>query len=617
MTAKKTAGKTPAKKTAKASAAKAPGYRLSLDSVLGIAAAQIDLPATGLVVVSGRNASGKTSLATALRAVAAHDANPAGVSATAQRAYLSDGADEGSVSIARDGDSAEVRWQIGRGIEAPTAGPLAQPLSAPAIAGLVDFAAKRPAKERAAMLQSLLLPAAAAVLENLRARLDGEIPAEDASGVISVIEQQGWADAESIYADRARRAKSQWEQVAGARYGVKIADDWTPDGWQAAYDRLTIAEAEAAVTAAREKVSELQQVRLFDQRIQDAGVRARELIAEAEAAAAALAEPERAAAEAAAAARQEALAARAKEADAVAAGKKLRAQESSAAALERLECPACSEALHMIAGALVRASDQDATAAGLEKALAAATETWTQANAAAKAAAAAEAEAESALRNIQEESRKARQQVNQHQAAIDMAAAQAAENAQADTPEYRQRLAAAEQDAARAAERVEMIRRRNDAADLRDTIAAYAEIAKAIGPQGVRAALMSAGLGALNRRIAEMGDGEDLKIDESGGIALNGRPMQLCSESERWRVQAMIQVALAMVRPERGRIVVLDRADVLDAANLAVVFGALARRREQALIIACGTELEQRLAAGGHLFPGADKFVDTAEFQAA
>ena len=41
------------------------------------------------------------------------------------------------------------------------------------------------------------------------------------------------------------------------------------------------------------------------------------------------------------------------------------------------------------------------------------------------------------------------------------------------------------------------------------------------------------------------------------------RPVQLCSESEKWRAQAAIQLTLAAMTGSRA--VVLDRADLLDA----------------------------------------------------
>ena len=50
--------------------------------------------------------------------------------------------------------------------------------------------------------------------------------------------------------------------------------------------------------------------------------------------------------------------------------------------------------------------------------------------------------------------------------------------------------------------------------------------------------------------------------DEKGGLSWNGRPAQLCSESEKWRAQASMQLTLAALTG--SRIVVLDRADLLD-----------------------------------------------------
>ena len=46
------------------------------------------------------------------------------------------------------------------------------------------------------------------------------------------------------------------------------------------------------------------------------------------------------------------------------------------------------------------------------------------------------------------------------------------------------------------------------------------------------------------------------------GVGNGGRPALLCSESERWRAQASIQLTLAAMTGSRA--VVLDRGDILD-----------------------------------------------------
>ena len=57
-------------------------------------------------------------------------------------------------------------------------------------------------------------------------------------------------------------------------------------------------------------------------------------------------------------------------------------------------------------------------------------------------------------------------------------------------------------------------------------------------------------------------------VADNGGISSNDRPVALCSESERWRAQASIQLTLGAITG--SKVVVLDRADMLDGTNTGV-----------------------------------------------
>ena len=74
--------------------------RIEIKNLMGIASAAVEFAAGKVVEIVGPNASGKTSFATALQAVLARDANPAGLPAPqARRAYLRDGCEEGSATL--------------------------------------------------------------------------------------------------------------------------------------------------------------------------------------------------------------------------------------------------------------------------------------------------------------------------------------------------------------------------------------------------------------------------------------------------------------------------------------------------------------------------------------
>ena len=132
--------------------------RLQVENTLGIQHAEVELEPGKVVEVVGPNASGKTSLAVCAQAVLARDSNPLGLSAAdAKRAYPHDGADDPTVSLsfgAQTEYSSHYTWFPQRGrIDAPMA---AETLSSPEAVGLIDFTAKRGAKERAALFQSAL-----------------------------------------------------------------------------------------------------------------------------------------------------------------------------------------------------------------------------------------------------------------------------------------------------------------------------------------------------------------------------------------------------------------------------------------------------------------------------
>ena len=104
----------------------------------------------GCTLVTGRNATGKTSFGIALGALATHDDNPMRLSLAQKHRYLRDGATHGVAILDR------VEWQPLRGISAP---PDAEPRATMLSVGLVDLTdPDRSAKDRAELWEELLLP---------------------------------------------------------------------------------------------------------------------------------------------------------------------------------------------------------------------------------------------------------------------------------------------------------------------------------------------------------------------------------------------------------------------------------------------------------------------------
>ena len=124
--------------------------KLTINDVLGIRHAEVEIEAGKVVEVVGPNASGKTSLAVCAQAVLARESNPLGLSAAdAKRAYAHDGSDDARVDLIEpDGD--HTTWFSSSGKMQHN---ILEPQAKPEAVGLVDFTAKRGAKERAAVFQ--------------------------------------------------------------------------------------------------------------------------------------------------------------------------------------------------------------------------------------------------------------------------------------------------------------------------------------------------------------------------------------------------------------------------------------------------------------------------------
>lgn len=96
-------------------------------------------------------------------------------------------------------------------------------------------------------------------------------------------------------------------------------------------------------------------------------------------------------------------------------------------------------------------------------------------------------------------------------------------------------------------------------------VLAWDAIAKALSPDGIPAQVLAEALGPINERMAEsVADAEwpAVVIAEDMAITYGGRAYDQCSESERWRADAVIAEAISKL--SGLCILLLDRFDVLD-----------------------------------------------------
>ncbi len=157
------------------------------------------------------------------------------------------------------------------------------------------------------------------------------------------------------------------------------------------------------------------------------------------------------------------------------------------------------------------------------------------------------------------------------------------------------KLEAAARQAAEAAEKT----RRAQAAHER--YLAWDAIVAALAPDGIPGELLREALGPINERLADSSFITGWPVVVVGpemDILYGRRAYALCSESERWRADAMIAAAIAEL--SGLKLLLLDRADVLDQAGRSDLIAwlddlAVAGRIETAIVAATLKQLPPKL----------------------
>ena len=117
---------------------------------------------------------------------------------------------------------------------------------------------------------------------------------------------------------------------------------------------------------------------------------------------------------------------------------------------------------------------------------------------------------------------------------------------------------------------------------------------------------MDRGLHRLNIglfSLTEAAGWPQVAVNETATVTWNERSVALCSESERWRAQACIQLTLAAIT--KSQVVVLDRVDILDLAERealrAIILAAYGKANIQVLLFSTCDQrpLPERYASSG------------------
>lgn len=93
----------------------------------------------------------------------------------------------------------------------------------------------------------------------------------------------------------------------------------------------------------------------------------------------------------------------------------------------------------------------------------------------------------------------------------------------------------------------------------------WTKVADALAPQGIPNEMLLEALAPVNAALAQAAADTEwmtAKIEPDMAITANGRPYQLLSESEQWRVDAMVAQVVSEI--SGLKVLMLDRVDVLD-----------------------------------------------------
>jgi hypothetical protein len=139
------------------------------------------------------------------------------------------------------------------------------------------------------------------------------------------------------------------------------------------------------------------------------------------------------------------------------------------------------------------------------------------------------------------------------------------------------------------------------AAGYHEQVMQWLEVAEALSPSGIPAEILDSALAPFNDSLsvlAGISGWKKVAVSSDMEISIAGRAYGLCSESSRWRADAMIAIAISQI--SELRLTVLDRFDVLDLGGRGQLLGMLVELSKldaMDTMIICGTmkELPARL----------------------
>ncbi len=493
--------------------------KATIKDFMGCASAEIE--ADKIALLLGHNGQGKTSSLLPI-AAALRGGVPLGMQKAKAGMLVKTGAGSASVLLENETSKVSVSWpkceRRSDGADAPEASDIA--------VGAVKFPLMAD-KEKVELLRSILQ--CEPVEADLRAALsDAGLSDKICEVVWHSVEVDGWDAALERAKEKGRSLKSQWGIIAGETYGEKKAASWFPIGWENDLEATSTEALETDVSLARADLED---------KIANQAIGADELARLQE--------------------KADSLTVIEKECD-DAAGKVTEAQKilkEARAVREKLPklpnydlvCPHCGKPVVYQFGKL-EAIKQSLSVEEREK-------------------------LEQQILDADNAVCKAERELNaaKHNFVLVDSTLQAAKKAKEELENKRGKtIQQAEVDDARnavrkAETRLSAFNKYNEALRVHNSIVENQYIINVLEPEGIRRQSLEKGLTDFNGRmecLCHIAAWRDVTIDGDMSVNYGGRPYVLCSEGEKFRVMAVLQMAIA--EADNSDAVVVDAADILD-----------------------------------------------------
>lgn len=521
-------------------------------------AERADITIDPIALIGGNNFHGKSSVCQAVAAALTMESIPFFRSTRPDKALLTKtdakglvrgGMDTGVITLTSGSGRTTVGWPRH---EIKSEGE--PPVSSKVAAGLISPAEMEDV-ERQKFL-SVLLDAAPSQQHLLLACTDVGLGVDTANETWSQIRQQGWDVAHRLARERGAKIKGRWEAATGTDFGLKKAAGWLPPDFPADLNQTTLAQLEEQCATAKQQVDNAIGALAVDtaelQHIGEQAKQEKELLAAVQ--------------------KQELEHQRARQ-----------EYENCKKTVEVIvvprifECPHCSKPLQTGAEGVKKASLSADQVVGLQCRRSAAEKTAGEAGLAMDIAGKELQGLKMKLGAVAgaTERWRALGKRSGSQEALDIA-----RDLYASLEQRRSAMTAKSHADLAYREIVEQLK-----------------IVEILAPDGLRRQKLAQALTRFNGEYLDplcRAAGYPLvALNDDLDIVYGGRPYYLCSESEKWRARAVLQVAIAKL--DGSVLVVLDGADILDAEGRNGLIDMLASDEELYFLVAMTVSSRDKL----------------------